>query len=172
MDAVEKLSSLSYPDFCAEIWAEPLPLTKEESDLMHAAWGLVGEVLEYGLSETAENDVEELGDITFYIQRLESMVKRSSAYKAYEPPVDGFWNNFARCVEALHNQLKRKFWYRLEVDLEPFVDDVVSSFYQYLMSMDYTIEEIRAANRRKLMKRYSSGKFSSKEAAERADKNE
>ena len=159
--------------------------------LVHAAMGVLGEVVELAHSTDQENSIEELGDLEFYIeatlQELEildggfgsstrlkfhvyimdhtsSGIVESTEYTPYLPPANEFFD------------LCKKVWiYRKPISevREKMLSSLALLQCCLLETMDALgtdQEQVRAANQAKLAKRYPGGVYADAAAQARADK--
>lgn len=156
-------------------------LNLDKVDLLHAAWGIAGEVMEYYLAPNQSNKIEELHDIGFYIQMIENRFGEVSVQLPPEPVKSDneFMAEYRNPYLDLLNKantffdLAKKFVIYNQAEKQ---DMLVEAFAQFkcqwavdLRKQGITIEEANLLNQSKLIKRYSNG-YSDKAAAERADK--
>lgn len=174
---------LGYPEFVGTRAKAPLPilqsLNEDKVDLLHAAWGIAGEVMEYYLAPNQSNKIEELHDIGFYIQMIENgfgnveEMQKQQHLQAVES-VDTYYDkmDLIRKANIFFDLTKKCVIY----GNDSIIDKMTEAFVRFQASWEnelhmngITIEEANLLNQSKLIKRYAKG-YSDKAAAERADK--
>lgn len=151
-------------------------LTIDKVDLLHAVWGIAGEVMEYYLAPNQSNKIEELHDIGFYIQLIENRFGDVTIQLAPETSsFDLSWSDKEKLLRAANTffDLAKKYVIYNQADKQ---DALVNAFHtlkyvwaEELRLVGITVEEANLLNQAKLIKRYATG-YSDKAAAERADK--
>lgn len=149
-----------------------------ETDIMHAAIGISGEVAELLAATSRENAVEELGDIEFYLEALKQQLLnnfpyRRSASNMGSDVVSRPEQFIIRVSGALLDLAKKSWVYKQEVNAEKMwvaVGDVERALRSVYLIADITSTEARQSNMEKLQKRYPLGEYSDKAAQIRADK--
>lgn len=140
------------------LWrADPPP---HATSVLHAALGLVLELQEFAAARTPENQLEELGDILFYLHILWNEIGYS------EPNTRGFiQTRDLSPIEAVHNaaEAAKRFavYYSAEKDLAlrenlRLALRELSAKLEHDFSAD-ALADARAANGRKLAARYPAG---------------
>lgn len=152
-----------------------------QEDLVHAALGIVGEVIELQFSTSRENTLEELGDIEFYLKhywivvdRLKQRGLRMMPIVAHATPI-----TWAQCMTDLTagagelvDYAKKAWVYGKAYELIPFE----SELHRLSMALDGLYDHlgidkqsIRSRNVTKLKRRYPTG-YTDAAANARADK--
>jgi len=174
-------------------WTNGIDLMKtpQDLDLAHIAFGIVTEWIEYKneLADLVEarNQLEhaedpsqdlldsvqkqraaaekELGDLCYYMYMM------ANVNNLLLPGVNVlFSDSTERDIERLLDQVKRKIWYKLDVDLQTYILDAWGYLCIVATSVfNLPIEYFILQNKQKLMKRYPSGKFSSQDADQKKD---
>lgn len=154
-------------------------LTPDKIDAMHAVWGITGEVMEYYLAPTVNNQIEELHDIGFYIQMLENrfgvVTVAPPPEFSQDPGAENIFNspmNLMRATNDLFDLAKKVIVYNDESKLEAVLKTFSFLKYQWVLKLNQhgiTEEEAHLLNQNKLIKRYANG-YSDAAAATRADK--
>lgn len=175
-----------YPEFVHTRTKNPgailTSLDLNKVDLLHAAWGIAGEVMEYFLATTQTNRIEELHDIGFYIQMIENRFGeiekeqiQTAVGEAAELDFDDLLNGHLDLVRACNiffDYAKKAVIYGNDSVHESMRTAFIrfKHTWQVELAMNgISIEEAQLLNQSKLIKRYSNG-YSDKAAAERADK--
>jgi NTP pyrophosphatase (non-canonical NTP hydrolase) len=136
---------------------------QNEMNMTHTVIGIVGELAELDLSEDIDNYTEELGDIFYYLCMLHALTD--------EVPIDidlGF-RDTNEIIDIYITALKKMVFYKHRV--QPDVKYILGWMHNQMNWRNITFKSIAVENKAKLQRRYASGKFSSQEAANRADKN-
>lgn len=139
--------------------------------LMHAAVGIVGELIELEDADTRENLIEELGDIEFYLQAMRAQLPKGAEE---EIPIS-YGSGVAEMLalsEILLDQAKKWWVYGKEPDYQTMADLVehmAARLESYYVLVDTTRRVVIEANVAKLMKRYPHG-YSDELAIARLDK--
>lgn len=154
-------------------------LSSMEEDLLHASVGLAGEAIELNYSLDPENEVEELGDLCFYLQHAWATIEKwgvesSGAYHtpAGESLETSVYDRIIQTSGDILDMAKKVWVYRKPVRTLPLAGA--------LMHLDYLVNRfcseeglerprVEALNQAKLEKRYPSG-YSDAAAQARADK--
>jgi NTP pyrophosphatase (non-canonical NTP hydrolase) len=151
-------------------------------DLSHLGIGLAGEYIEFNnelnnhklakiLSSSEESErtykkaQKELGDMCYYTQMLANLVNinlnRINTIDVENNPT---------AIEDMLDGIKRKLFYKHELNLQPFVCKVwLQLNYIALDVFNLPIEFFLVQNKKKLQARYPTGSFSSTDAAIKAD---
>lgn len=172
--------TLGYPEFVGTRAKAPLPilqsLNEDKVDLLHAAWGVAGEVMEYYLAPNQSNKIEELHDIGFYIQMIENRFGEVTVQLAVpKGEVETPWserNNLLKAANTFFDLAKKFVIYNQADKNTALVDsfrELKCVWAEELRIVGITIEEANLLNQSKLIKRYAKG-YSDQAAAERADK--
>jgi hypothetical protein len=156
----------SYPDFVAARFLKR-PLGAE--GLMHAAIGIIGEVVEYYEARDYSHRIEELGDIEFYVeaawqvvgpdggnQGLPSPPRRALLYIASDL-LDLAKKGWVYGAPLNHLKVRELLWALRNELLHTYT------------TMGTTPAIVIAANQEKLLKRYPTG-YTDELAAKRLDK--
>lgn len=141
-------------------------MTPERAHRMHMLTALVGEILEFILADTPENEIEELGDWAFCIvgsgYDIEALWERTT----YTGRIHDWKNDLTKIAEYILTFNKKEWAYnKPPTDFEPFIVELVA----FMRHCQPNLQLILAANEAKLTKRYATG-YSDKAAQERADK--
>ena len=164
---------MPYAEFVKTTFAYTIELNRDIAgtlDLLHCTLGLVGEIieLENELPETEEewNNPEkvkayekEIGDCCYYLYMMANMVNI-----VITPQSEGDVN--PRAIEDLLDAVKKKIFYKHEVDLQPFV---YTAWVTFKLSLPKPAEYYLVQNRKKLLTRYPEGKFNPEHAALKLD---
>jgi hypothetical protein len=137
--------------------------------------GLVGELMEYQRSEDADNALEELGDMLFYVeglkQAIEHRVDKPMKWVGVDDELGSY--SLAQLVQVLTDKVKKYTMYNKPTEWQVL--------WEYCIELKKLIcgevgeghgpikEELEALNIKKLTKRYPEG-YCNKAAAERKDK--
>lgn len=172
----DELMRIPYRDFVGGLFVKP---AGRAALMMHAAIGIVGEVIELRCSSSPENELEELGDLWFYLQAMENCDPPALAVRPATPPCDHLRTlrivGESMLVEA--NEILdicKKYWvYEKEPDMTAVAVRLwrlreIIDRHAYLA--DFTLAEVELANRVKLLKRYPGGGYTNEAAQARADK--
>jgi hypothetical protein len=150
-------------------------MSASKANTMHMLMGLAGESLELYKAITAsdvKNIREELGDFGFFLEGL----GQELGFLPFATPAIVMLYDLEvliDCADTLLDLAKRVGIYNKELDREELFETltIVRSICRHTMaSWQLTWPEIEQGNMAKLTKRYSSGKYSDKQAQERADK--
>jgi hypothetical protein len=108
---------------------------------------------------------KELGDLCYYIHMM------ANVSNLILPGINVlFCGSTERDIEKLLDQVKRKIWYKLDVDLSSYVLDAWGYLCIVAKShFNLPIEFFILQNKAKLMKRYPQGKFTSQDADQKKD---
>lgn len=155
-------------------------LDSPAADLMHAAVGIMGEVIELEQAIELDHLIEEAGDICFYIEALKEVIRRSGWL---QPPLSS-WSMLpmSGTAESMRHasgeilDLAKKYWVynkplgeieqRLLANRLSRLMWAVSAF---ATLHQLSVDEIQVANTAKLLKRYPTG-YTDQAAQLRADK--
>jgi hypothetical protein len=146
----------SHTEFCKKTFAWSGDV---EKDIYHAVLGIVGEMLEFGVSKTPENRIEEIGDIFYYICIVYFLTKQTPQVK--EPL------NNETGLEKIVNMTKKMIAYKHNVQIP--ICELFFSYLEMIEGFDLSLSQIAESNRIKLTKRYPNLAFSSEDAEKRAD---
>lgn len=163
--------------------------------LMHAAIGVCGEAIEFEaavMELNLENTLEELGDMTFYIQKILNMFNLHILETANDnaaPYLEAFNANYGEDAKRFPTVVDRivyrsgelldlckKIWvYEDESKIPAAVSSLLAVMAHVLDFVEAhpivgDMPTIKQSNREKLRKRYPQGVFTSKDAQERKDK--
>lgn len=156
-------------------------VTPEATARLHAAIGILGELIEFKNAVTAENQKEELGDAYFYmVACIQELHEPWVVYWTHSIPnltIDLLIDKAATLVDLSKKEVMyakiltedQKATYRNTLA------SLIYAFQKYLQEStfiddaQYTIEELMESNTAKLSKRYEKG-YSNEAAATRADK--
>lgn len=168
----EMVTALAKP--AEQILAECSP---QYMHLLHMAVGVAGEVGELYQSTSRENDLEELGDINFYLEgyrqgleiTFEDVMNMVRQLKAGKP----FTGDLHTLSCDLLDLTKKLAFYNKDLDKEPLVVmlakieiRLTSVYKNKQVSRDESLE----ANIAKLSERYKGLQYSNEAAQQRADK--
>jgi hypothetical protein len=151
-------------------------LGTDQADFMHAAAGLVGEAIEYSNRIDTANELEELGDLEFYLQHALIVTKAFDRPRPnsvnYFPPA-GFTDQVLITVCGDVLDFAKKIWIYNKPAAELPLLQALSGVRQILLriyeSKGISSNAVRDANIAKLIKRYPTG-YSDQAAQARADK--
>lgn len=159
-------------------------VTPEATARLHAAIGILGELIEFKNAVTAENQKEELGDAYFYMV--------AAIQELHEPKGLVYWTHripnlsidmLIDKAATLADLSKKEVMYAkiLSEDQKATYRNtlitLINAFEQFLKEATfidgarYTVDELMDSNTAKLSKRYEKG-YSNEAAATRADKPE
>lgn len=160
---------IMYANFVENLF-KPLPL--RESRIDHALIGIIGEIGEiaddikkyviYCQELNRENLLKELGDLLFYIQALENQYDKAELVNTYIYGTPGTFFEYVKSLNALSANLTNE---ELRLDSSIMMVRIIMAFAR---DLGYTIEEVIAANVKKLRARYPNG-YSDTSAKERKD---
>jgi len=183
MSDYHNLMTTTYSNFVAGLFTKPDSIPER---LAHAAVGIIGEVVELRHAGDRDEQLEELGDIRFYIQaafnqfpdaeitRIGGLAMKLPVgydlHHASERLLEEAGNFldlskktwiYGKPLEALHSTAMLVSLYQLRILLS-----TVANFY------GFTLKDLDRSNRVKLIKRYPGGSYSDTAAQARADKQE
>lgn len=180
----ELVSALVKPG--ATIAAE---MTPQEADLWHAATGAMGEAVEileahmdaltFSRPVDAENVLEELGDMEFYLEQLRQnlSIDRGDTLEmaGAVPPMGAFPESCTLVVVVgrMFDAVKKVVIYKKPADLPTlhlYVSTIEMVMHNLRQCYDFTREQTLEGNIAKLSVRYSGLQYSNEAAQERADK--
>lgn len=142
-------------------------------DRLHAAIGMVGEVLELRDSTGRENTIEELGDFMFYMQAYENTLQEHGKNPTFGSHVVASIEQLDIAAHTLLDLAKKEVIYCKAVDMHKVSRIVLDIWHlaaaHALVNHDIRLVDVIDANRAKLEKRYPSG-YSNAAAQARADK--
>lgn len=143
-------------------------LTPEKASAAHMLTGVLEEILELGeaiKNQDPENFKEEAGDVAFFlIGVLQDYGVSVGNIKVGERD--------EQALLSLATQIKRNIYYNKDIDLpllEKQGQSILADLAQWAELAGTSLHELLQANQDKLNKRYA-GKYSDKQAQERADK--
>lgn len=169
------MSSVEYYDFVLSRRKSPVDIQDSMArdgswkpfQLMHAAFGLAGELLELEAAVEDENKVEELGDVLFFFAMFEEC---GWEFNEDAPHSDNRWYEDAADVIDL---TKKYLIYENKnklTELFAVLSRIKKSILMYAYYTHDLVEiELESLNIEKLKKRYPTG-YSNAAAAARADK--
>jgi hypothetical protein len=145
-------------------------------DLLHAAVGIVGELIELADTEDADHSKEELGDIGFYICHWHLTLARwdiLASSRKYDPhEVDSPWRACLHIAGDMLDFAKKVKIYNkpvLELPVAEAVDWLEDAYEELLAVSGFDRGDLEASNVVKLEKRYPTG-YTDAAAQARADK--
>lgn len=152
------------------------PLTTPAEARLHAIIGLVGEYWEFQEAYTLEHQVEELGDFGFYLEAL----RQTCDWKPLGKPTTLTDLEAGLKIEPALSTLldKAKKGWAYNVPATPaYLAVLEQKWYECTRwwqatcyRLNFSPDEMHAANYTKLHKRYPEGRYSDAQAQARADK--
>ena len=172
-----------YLEFIQKTWApmpfkSSSPLERMKLDLLHAGYGLLGELAEFETAIGHDDEKEEIGDILYYTCQV------LLAFRAIRDPneIDLFdirlekpghlYNDLEECSNAIK---KYVIYNQIDKGWEDKIIEKAQSLLRYLpytLSVPTTLEDLIKENVAKLSKRYPDLKFTTEASYLRADKND
>ena len=144
------------------------------AQMLHAAIGMSGELVEIELADSRKNLVEELGDFWFYFRATSDLPAATVPDYIKVSQSEGMML-LKRATNDILDAAKKLAIYRkpltpeLENRLRTAVQDISLNFPILVKYFGLTMEEVEAENVFKLTKRYPDG-YSNQAAQDRADK--
>lgn len=166
--------------------------------LVHAAIGIIGEVVELQNTTGIENTIEESGDLEFYVEAaVQSLYAMPAFVPALEIGIRDIVNMQVKTITidrqqivfpsvTMHDMLtaaadlldlSKKLWIYgkpldedMTVAISIHIGKVLGNLRQSYLHNGLTEEGVRTANQRKLGKRYPEGVFTEQHAQSRLDK--
>lgn len=138
---------------------------EKHEDIKEEASSLPYPVLQEELHISYLAAEKELGDLCYYVQMGANLINISL------PQINPMFNNGeSRAIEDFIDAIKKKIFYKHEVDLQVSLLSVWSQINFIANSVfNKPIEYFILQNKTKLMKRYPLGKFTSQDAQEKKD---
>lgn len=158
------------PEYTAFVRDRFLKRNSGPEGIMHAAIGILGEVVELIYADSRANRIEELGDIEFYLEAF---------YQVLEPAPIRIFTPFNNCegfliyAGQLHDLAKKVWVYNKPIDPEKFhsfLDCISQAVIIHCEINGVTRDQVIAENVTKLLKRYPTG-YTDALAQARMDKN-
>ena len=164
----------SYSKFVAGLFVKPA--TPEER-LAHAAVGIIGEIVELAQADTRENQLEELGDLKFYIEAAKQQLPEAVYIRGMNFP-KSLNQSLTKALYAAADflDLSKKVWiYAAPIEkhegaLRQALARVENALERYEELCWFTSTEVELGNREKLIKRYPGAGYTDAAAQARADK--
>jgi hypothetical protein len=150
--------------------------TSNMMDILHAACGVTGELIEFATAETQEESLEEAGDSMFYIRAMRNSLGLPDYDHTYT--IGSYSNMELAKAAGLVIDSAKKYTMNNRIhhkeQLGEYLDLAEGLLSDGLESLGFTRDQALEHNINKLLKgenaRYASGAYSDEQAAARADK--
>lgn len=146
---------------------------------VHAAVGLLGELIELQHANSREHLIEELGDVRFYWVQMGILLEEAGVVSPFSNPPRSEYLSIPDCLDCLIDDANmlldqgKKMWvYNKNPDLQllsTFHQEVGNLLDEFATLIDVTDHTLEVTNMEKLKKRYPQG-YTDQAAQARADK--
>lgn len=169
-----QLEPSQYPNFVRGLFVKPF--NDMPGQLMHAAIGVLGEVMELQDAVDQANAHEELGDLHFYIQAMYNHFQAPRPLRFSMTRTASYDYSFELLRQAatdLHDKAKKHWIYSKPIvfnDLYESLSILEKALGDLTLWWGSTPENLILGNMRKLVVRYPGGTYTDAAAQARADK--